>query len=298
MVAVGGDGTCLTCAHFLDNGSIPLLGINSDPLTVEEMASTTTKQTDERRSHGALCAYTSNNIETAFEHVLYGGGNLCNRTRIQCTVKSTFSETRLCPALNDLLISHPSPASVSRFGMGFLVPNVEGNGVEPSMDENYESNQEEEHNLSEVLTSRKDDPTPQAYRTRFGGTSYEIKQNVNVWSSGLWVSTATGSTAAMVSAGGQPLRHDSSQLQYLVREHMVEQHKCAIEARERGMGILEDGGQLHIRWNSNAGAIFIDGAHLYHDIVLGDEILINAEAPPLKLFMRELGETDPENPGI
>ena len=31
MIAVGGDGTVLSAAHFLDHGTIPLLGINSDP---------------------------------------------------------------------------------------------------------------------------------------------------------------------------------------------------------------------------------------------------------------------------
>ena len=31
VVAVGGDGTVLSAAHFLDNGTIPLVGLNSDP---------------------------------------------------------------------------------------------------------------------------------------------------------------------------------------------------------------------------------------------------------------------------
>jgi NAD+ kinase len=33
MIAVGGDGTVLSAAHFLDHGTIPLLGINSDPMS-------------------------------------------------------------------------------------------------------------------------------------------------------------------------------------------------------------------------------------------------------------------------
>ena len=41
--------------------------------------------------------------------ILFGGGKLSSRTRIQCIVKSTFSETRLVPALNDMLIANPSP---------------------------------------------------------------------------------------------------------------------------------------------------------------------------------------------
>ena len=31
MVAVGGDGTVLSASHFLDHGTIPMLGVTSDP---------------------------------------------------------------------------------------------------------------------------------------------------------------------------------------------------------------------------------------------------------------------------
>ena len=36
LVSVGGDGTTLSAAHFLDHGTIPLLGINSDPMITNE----------------------------------------------------------------------------------------------------------------------------------------------------------------------------------------------------------------------------------------------------------------------
>mgnify|MGYP006156917053 CR=1 FL=1 len=36
VIAVGGDGTVLSSAHFLDHGTIPLLGINSDPISEED----------------------------------------------------------------------------------------------------------------------------------------------------------------------------------------------------------------------------------------------------------------------
>ena len=36
LIAVGGDGTVLSSAHFLDHGTIPPLGINSDPITEED----------------------------------------------------------------------------------------------------------------------------------------------------------------------------------------------------------------------------------------------------------------------
>jgi hypothetical protein len=40
----------------------------------------------------------------------------------------------------------------------------------------------------------------------------------NVWSSGLWMSTATGSSAAMAAAGGVVMDPTSSDLQYMVRQ--------------------------------------------------------------------------------
>lgn len=49
VVAVGGDGTVLSSAHFLDHGTIPLLGINSDPMQTPEEKSVKNKKSDERR---------------------------------------------------------------------------------------------------------------------------------------------------------------------------------------------------------------------------------------------------------
>jgi len=121
--------------------------------------------------------------------------------------------------------------------------------------------------------------------TRFGGIAYDVKNSINVWSSGMWVSTSTGSSAAIASAGGQVMDLDSHHLQYLVREHMIESG-ADDKVRKAGHDFLSNGEQLHLRWNSGVGKIYIDGAHLAHKLELGDEILINASAPPLQLFLR------------
>jgi NAD+ kinase len=260
VIAVGGDGTVLSSAHFLDHGTIPLLGINSDPhVSKEELM--VQKKSDERRSHGALCMCTSVDMTSQLDRVLHGGGMLDTRTRIRCNVKSTFAETRLVPALNDLLIANPSPAAVSRYRMGFLRAVPEGS---PSLETGVYGTV-----------------------TRFGGKTFDVTQSLNVWSSGMWVCTATGSTAAMAAAGGQPMDVDSEDLQYLIREHMLER-----QAVEMGVtsdvnnGLIQSGQKLHIRWNSQRGRIFIDGSHLTHNLELGDEVLIDNQAPPLKIFAR------------
>jgi NAD+ kinase len=131
VLAVGGDGTLLSAAHFLDHGTIPVLGINSDPNVRKEDLIVKMKVSDERRSHGALCMCTALDMKEALEQVLYGGGKLQLRRRIRCKVKGTFSETLLVPALNDLLIANPSPAAVSRFRMGWM-QKVPAGVVRPS----------------------------------------------------------------------------------------------------------------------------------------------------------------------
>ena len=79
---------------------------------------------------------------------------------------------------------------------------------------------------------------------------------------------------------------DSRDLQYLIREHMIENDDSGI-TRTMDNGMLTPGQKMHLRWNSQKGRVFIDGSHLTHNLELGDEILIDNGAPPLKLFMRD-----------
>jgi len=276
-VAVGGDGTALSAAHFLDHGTIPMLGINSDPITVSDMD--TKKKTDERRSHGALCMCTSDDMEVGIAKILGGGGRIEERARIQCTVKSTFSETKLVPALNDLLIANPSPASVSRFRMGWL-QNVDV--TEEGRDGGLEGTKRPLSSFWERATVQYNQ---YGTITRFGGKAYDMKDSLNVWSSGIWVSTPTGSTAAIAAAGGMPMDANSKGLQYLIREHMIEKTLDGQLAKGMDNRMLTEDEQLHFRWNSQKGKIYVDGPHMTHDLELGDEIMINPKAPPLLLYV-------------
>jgi len=104
VIAVGGDGTVLNSASFL-NDKIPLLGVNSDPTRDDE--GSVTKVVDERRSKGALCASSALNVHSTLPVFLSGAVPPQIRTRIRCVVKSTYTETKLPPALNDILIAHP-----------------------------------------------------------------------------------------------------------------------------------------------------------------------------------------------
>ena len=269
LVAVGGDGTALSAAHFLDHGTIPLLAINSDPIKDEDKD--TKKKTDERRSHGALCMFTANTMSDGMAKVLYGGGSLKERTRINCLVKSTFSETKLVPALNDILVAHPSPAAVSRFRMGWAKKLDYNSPLEGMSGSSFEERSTDAYSQYGTIT-------------RFGGEAYDSMRGLNVWSSGMWISTATGSTAAMAAAGGMPMSKDSTDLQYLIREHIFEggEVKTGVDN-----GFIQKGDKIHLRWNSQKGKIFIDGSHLTQKLELGDEILISSDAPPLRIYVSD-----------
>lgn len=179
------------------------------------------KKGDERRSHGALCACTALDMKGRVPQVLFGGGKLSTRTRMNCVVKSTFSETKMVPILNDMLIANPSPAAVSRFRMGWLnkADNVDNKLFRNELSDSRGLTPADKlaSSLSEPGVARSKYGTI----TRFGGQPYDVQNSLNVWSSGMWVCTSTGSTAAMAAAGGQPMDLHSNKLQYLIREHMV-----------------------------------------------------------------------------
>lgn len=146
------------------------------------------------RSHGALCACTSINMKGKLPRILHGGGTLSERTRIQCIVKSTFSETRLVPVLNDLLIANPSPAAVSRFRMGWSNPVVHGEvggGIGGGLGLGGTSSISDPNNSQPRSNSNN---SHYGTVTRVGGKLYDIQNSLNVWSSGMWVSTATGAS--------------------------------------------------------------------------------------------------------
>ena len=243
LVAVGGDGTILNAASFVDE-SIPVLGVNSDPTKPEERGLTNMK--DERRSTGALCATCATNIEEALPRVLSGDIPARLRSRIQCIVRSTYTETRLPPALNDILIAHPSPAAVSRFRL-----HVNKGKVRSSQECNARFKEEEQEEFS-----------------------------LNAWSSGIWICTSMGSTAAMASAGGFAMHRDSRNLQYMIREHLLEEG----QHRENGHGIVEPHKMINIRWNSQYGCVYVDGSHMTHDLSLGDEVKMDCHAPKVHIF--------------
>ena len=239
IVALGGDGTTLISAHHVRDAKVPILGINTDPATKDELAKMylTNACVDERRSTGHLCAANRFDAETVLDGALRGTLKPTRLARIRTVLNGKVLE----PALNDVLIAHPSPAAVSRYSVR-LPP------------------------------------------TARGGDGYDesAKRFFHVRSSGVRTCTASGSTAAMYSAGGEIMPHDSMSMQYMDREPIYYDHAPPPSV---GHGYYERGDALSFRWNSRVGTIYIDGAHVKHDVVLGDDVEMSTDAPELSLFV-------------
>ena len=251
LISVGGDGTVLSSAHFVDSQSSEdprgpvVLGVNSDPTRAHERLGACSRTSDERRSLGALCFASARNLEDVVPRAIRGelDAAIQMRHRLAVTIRGSLSETRMPPALNDILIAHPSPAAVSRFRLDRL-----RNDFCPSPD----------------------DPDEFSF---------------NVWSSGLWVSTPTGATGVMASAGGDMgVDVNSRDLQYLVREHLVGENDDVAFVRDKSHGFVDEEHHLKVRWNSQHGRVYIDGHHTAFDLELGDQVLVSSHAAPLRIF--------------
>lgn len=100
-------------------------------------------------------------------------------------------------------------------------------------------------------------------------------------SSGLWVSTAAGSTAAIYSAGGTPMPITSERLQFRVREPYVFDRKQKLVK-----GFVAPGESLIIESHIRLGKLFFDGPRRTHPVTIGSRIEIARSDEPLTLLGR------------
>ena len=128
--------------------------------------------------------------------------------------------------------------------------------------------------LNDVLFCHVDPGATTRYAIRFRGREEEHK------SSGIWVATAAGSTAAIASAGGRPQPVRSEQLQFLVREPYL--HGAA---RPRMLhGFVRAGEMLHLRSQVRAGRLCMDGPRAFHPVEIGARLELSRSPEPLTLL--------------
>lgn len=100
-------------------------------------------------------------------------------------------------------------------------------------------------------------------------------------SSGIWVSTAAGSTGAVLSAGGDVMDLSDRRLQYVVREPFGLEPRESCYCHVRGM--VEEGVRLVSRMLD--GGVYLDGRRQAVPVGYGGVVEITPSAPPLHLFL-------------
>ena len=131
--------------------------------------------------------------------------------------------------------------------------------------------------LNDVLVAH---PIPAAttrYRLALGSRNEEHR------SSGLWISTAAGSTAGIRSAGGRVMPIGSRRLQYLVRELLREPGRRYHLAR----GFVRPPSGLTVSSKMPEGRFWIDGARTVYPFPFGARLLVDTSAPVLRIFLGE-----------
>ncbi len=110
-----------------------------------------------------------------------------------------------------------------------------------------------------------------------GTSRYEIKvgnKKEDHKSSGVWISTASGSTAAIRSAGGKIFKAGSDQFQFVIREPFLQQKKTMTLKQ----GLLEKKQKLILIPHMPVADVFIDGSH--HQLKLKHQDRFEVEISP------------------
>ena len=129
--------------------------------------------------------------------------------------------------------------------------------------------------MNEVLVSHQRPAAMSLYHLRVG----EIEETQR--GSGLWISTAAGSTGAILSAGGRIMRPRSRRLQYLPRELFRgdDQHY-----RLKG-GIVAPDQSVRVQSRMREGMISLDGSHYRLPFGFGHRLEVTRAARPLRLVV-------------
>jgi NAD+ kinase len=146
----------------------------------------------------------------------------------------------LGPIINDVLFAHACPAGLSRFDLAVL-------------------------------------PAARAEKSHSGFDGKIFRQHRG---SGLWISTAMGSTAAIRSAGGRVMATGSRSLQYVVREPY--RRPSSTERVVRG-GMVRPGQTLVLITRMRQGMLWADGAH--RRVALGYSQQLQLDRHPLDLLL-------------
>ena len=129
--------------------------------------------------------------------------------------------------------------------------------------------------LNDVLMAHNCPAATTRYIIQIGSDSEEHR------SSGVWVSTAAGSTAGILSAGGKAMPRGSRRMQYLIRELYRERGRDYKLTR----GMLDENGEILIASKMPEGEMYIDGSRTKYRFQFGMRARIKLAESDLKIFI-------------
>jgi|LSQX01.2.fsa_nt_gb NAD+ kinase len=104
-------------------------------------------------------------------------------------------------------------------------------------------------------------------------------------SSGMWIATASGSTAAIHAAGGTVMPHAAKELQYLVREPAISASDKGFLPAQRVRGMVGCDDTFAIQSTIASARLYVDGPHVAIPIRFGDIVTFHGGAAPLTLLV-------------
>jgi len=118
--------------------------------------------------------------------------------------------------------------------------------------------------INDVLVVHDDPATMSRYRLRIRGREEHQK------SSGLWVSTAAGSSSAVMAAGGVRLPWSDKKFQYRPREL----YRGRLSRYRLTGGVLASRERVRVTWLMRKGSAFLDGPHVRIPLRFADQLEI------------------------
>lgn len=129
--------------------------------------------------------------------------------------------------------------------------------------------------LNDILLAHVNPAAVSHYLLRVGNHPMEEQK-----SSGIWVATPAGSTAAVRSAGGYVMPMGSETYQYLVREPYPP--KTGGYRYLKGIQPFDE--VFEVISKMREGRVFLDGPHLSFPFDIGDRVSIDPGAPRLNIY--------------
>lgn len=128
--------------------------------------------------------------------------------------------------------------------------------------------------LNEALFAHSEPAATSTYILQVGRRREDQK------SSGLWVGPAAGSTAALLSAGGQVLPLTAQELQFVVREPFMGDGRRYRLTQQ----VLGPRHEVVVVSKMHAARVYLDGPYRAIDVRLGDEVRFSRSSESLRLL--------------